>query len=109
MDCIKVTNHGKDRMRKRCGINAKAVKRLAKIAYRKGLSIEDTKGSLNGYLQSLYYYNRTANNIRLYGEQVYIFCDDTLVTVLNTPQRYKKLINKLMRKKKHEEKSNINC
>jgi hypothetical protein len=99
---IQVTAHGKERMHERCGIKLKSVERLAKIAFEKGLTHADVSGSLNGYLTSLYFYNGTANNIRLYGDKIYIFCNDVLVTVYDTPKRFLPLVNKLMRKRRDE-------
>nr|DAY91531.1 MAG TPA: hypothetical protein [Caudoviricetes sp.] len=33
----------------------------------------------------MYFYNQTANNIRLYGDKAYIFAGSTLVTVIQIP------------------------
>lgn len=33
----------------------------------------------------LYFKNQKANNIRLYGDKAYIFCGETLVTVIQIP------------------------
>jgi hypothetical protein len=99
---LEITRHGKHRIHKRCGIKSKGAERLAKIAFERGLTHAETTGSLNGYLTRLYMYNRQANNIRLYGDKVYVFCDETLVTVLDTPLKYRRLVNKLMEKKKHD-------
>ena len=97
---IQITEHGAERMRERCKVKRKSVARLAKIAYEKGLTHADTSGALNGYIDSLYFYNRQANNIRLYGDKIYIFCNDVLVTVYDTPKRFMPVVNKLMRRKK---------
>lgn len=99
---IEITEHAKDRMRERCGVKRKSVERLAKIAYEKGLTHAETAGALNGYLTSLYFYNGTANNIRLYGDKIYIFCNDVLVTVYDTPKRFQGTVNKLMRKRRNK-------
>jgi len=99
---IQVTMHGKNRMRQRCGIKSKSVVRLAGIAFEKGLTHADVSGSLSGYLTSLYYFNGQANNIRLYGDKIYIFCNDVLVTVYDTPRRYQNTVNNLMRKKREQ-------
>ena len=87
-------------MHERCKIKLKSAERLASIAFDKGLTHADVSGSLNGYLTSLYYYNGLANNIRLYGDKIYIFCNDVLVTVYDTPKRYQNTVNNLMRRKK---------
>lgn len=74
--------------------------RLAQIAFTKGLTRCETTGSLRKYIDALYRYNGTANNIRLYGDKVYIFCNKVLVTVLDTPKVYRNSVNKLMQKRR---------
>jgi hypothetical protein len=85
-------------MRKRCG---KSMDRLADIAFEKGLTHAETSGSLHAYLTSLYFYNGTADNIRIYGDKVYIFCNQVLVTVLDLPNKYKNAVRKLMDRREH--------
>lgn len=96
---ISVTAHGAERMRERCKIKSKSVVRLAQIAFDKGLCESDAAGALHGYIRSLYDYNGQANNIRLYGSKVYVFCNDVLVTVLDTPRHFLPVVNKLMRRR----------
>jgi hypothetical protein len=85
-------------MRKRTGINRSAVERMAKKALTDGYTRHDFKGSLRRYLDALYYYNESANNIRVWSEKVWIFSDHTLITVLDLPQRYKNRANGIARK-----------
>lgn len=59
----------------------------------RGLRREDTHGSFRRYLDYLYHYNESANNIRVWAEKVYIFSDNSLVTVLNLPPRYRNAAN----------------
>ncbi len=91
---INVTVHSRKRIKKRCGVNMRSAERLANIAFDKGLSREDIKGPFRGYLDYVYSYNRQANNIKVYGDKIYIFCGEYLVTVLNTPRKYIKMLNK---------------
>ena len=101
---IQVTAHGAERMKERCKIKSKSVVRLAQIAFDKGLCESEAAGALHGYIRSLYDFNGQANNIRLYGDKIYIFCNDTLVTVYDTPKRFQNTIHKLMRKRRDNEK-----
>lgn len=96
---VEVTKHGRERMRERCKVKIKSTDRLANIAFEKGLTHAETTGALNKYITSLYQYNGQANNIRLYGEKIYIFCDRVLITVLDIPKRFQRTVNKLMHKK----------
>jgi hypothetical protein len=99
---IEITAHAHRRIRKRCG---KSMDRLAKIAFEKGLTHTETAGPLRSYIDSLYLYNGTANNIRLYGDKIYIFCNEILVTVYDTPLRFRSIVNKLMDRKQYFEKA----
>jgi len=96
---VTVTDHGRNRIHERCGIGAKAAGRIAKIVFEKGLTYAETTGPLNRYINSLYMYNETANNIRMYGDKVYIFCGEVLVTVLDLPRKYRTIVNKLIGKR----------
>ena len=96
---MQVSNHATDRMSERCGLNKKSSERLSKLALENGISHNDTVGSLNRYLTKLFFYNKTANNIRIYGEYVYIFCDDILITVIPLDNKYKKVVRNINTKK----------
>lgn len=87
---IKVSKHAEQRMRERCGLNKKSIERIAQKAYNKGIKHESTKGRLNKWITCVYFKNTKANNIRLYGDMLYIFCDNVLVTVFQIPHNIAK-------------------
>lgn len=58
---------------------------MAQKAFDDGISHSQTKGRLNKWITSLYFRNKHANNIKLYGDKAYIFCSETLVTVIQIP------------------------
>lgn len=90
-----VTKHAKQRMKKRCGLNEKSADRMAKVALEKGLRHKDLTGNLKKWVDRLYFYNETANNIRLYGDKAYIFHGDKLITVIQIPHNLVKEADKL--------------
>lgn len=69
---------------------------MANKAFEEGITHSQTKGRLNKWVTSLYFKNKSANNIRLYGDKAYIFCDKVLVTVIQIPiglmKDFKKMI-----------------
>ena len=81
---IKVSTHAYERARERLGLNADALKRLCALAYCYGTHFEDTKGALFRFLE-----RRKAehpdNDIRVYGENLFIFKGERLVTVYRLP------------------------
>lgn len=85
MMLVQVSKHAERRLIERCGLNKKSVQRIAERAFEYGITHSDTKGNLHKWVDSLYFRNRNANNIRLYGDKAYIFAGDILVTVLQIP------------------------
>lgn len=98
-----VTRHAEHRTRERVGIPKKAVRRAAAKAITKGIKRTETDGGLRRYLDWLYWRgNGEANNIVVYGDKVYLFGNDTLITVLNVPTPHMKQAARLMRKRRND-------
>ena len=96
---MKVTNHGEHRTRKRTGVPRKAVERMAQKALIEGIGRCEFSGSLRRYLDGMYHHhNEEANNIKVWGEKVWVFNGDVLITVMDLPQRYKNSANGKARK-----------
>ena len=76
---VRVSKHASQRLKERCGLKKKSVRRMAA--------------------------NMDANNIRIYGNYIYIFCGETLVTVLHVPHRLKNHVNEQQKRlnRKQEE------
>ena len=95
---MQVTKHAKERMKERCGIKEKSADRMAKIAYEKGLKHRDLTGNLKKWVDSLYFKNRAANQIRLYGDKAYIFQNEKLITVIQIPHNLVKEVVRISKK-----------
>ena len=95
---MRVSRHADERTRKRVGIPRSAVKRMAAKAMSEGVTRHETHGPLRRYLDALYHYNDSANNIRVWSEKVWIFSDHTLVTVLDLPRKYRARANSIAKK-----------
>lgn len=87
---MNISSHARQRMKERCGFNKKSQDRMAQKAFEEGITHAQTKGRLNKWVTSLYFKNKNADNIRLYGDNAYIFCGETLVTVIPVPANIKK-------------------
>lgn len=98
-----VTKHAEKRMRERVGLNKKAIQRAAETAYEKGIKHCETTGNLNKWVTSLYFNNRTANNIRLYGDKAWIFAGKNLVTILQIPASLKKSVKEAFERRENGE------
>ena len=81
-----VTKHAKYRMKQRCGIGKNSINKMAKKVYQLGVRHAETSGNLQKWVDSLYFYNKSANQIRLYGDMAYIFHNQKLITVIKVPE-----------------------
>ena len=84
---VKVTNHAKKRFKQRLGLPKSACQTHAQIAFDKGFKHTDAKGRARRYLDKTYFEYRTATQMRVYGEYLYLFCGHTLITVFILPKR----------------------
>lgn len=92
-----ITKHAETRIKERCGLGKKTSYRMVEKAFNEGITHGQTKGRLNKWITSLYFNNEKANNIRLYGNKAYIFCGETLVTVIQIPYNLMKDFKKMIR------------
>lgn len=86
-------------MKERCGFNRKAQERMAEKAFMEGITHKQTKGRLHKWVTSLFFKNTNANNIRLFGNYAFVFCGDTLVTVIPVPGNLKKDFDKMVERR----------
>ena len=97
---VMITRHGRNRTHDRTGLPKRAVESNARRALECGIKHSETSGPLRRYCDSLYLKERTANNIRIWGDCVYIFFDELLITVLNLPPKYRKRVQDIIRHKR---------
>ncbi len=101
---MKVTKHAEKRIKQRIGVPKSGAAKLAKTVLEKGLKHCEAVGSLRRYIDGLYLKHLNANNIMVYGEKTYLFCNDVLITVLPLPRElFEKAKNALARKRKQEQ------
>ncbi|MBR0542378.1 MAG: hypothetical protein IJK26_09315 [Clostridia bacterium] len=98
-----LTNNAKKRMKEKCNANKKSLERIAKNAFEKGYTHSQTKGSLNKWITRLWHINPAANNIRIYGDKAYIFCDNRLITVIQIPANLTKNMKSMIKEQNIEE------
>ena len=99
VDELRVSKHGSKRARQRVGIPKKAVDKMARTALERGIGYREATGKLRDYIGWLYEkYDGNGNNIRVYGDKVYVFHDAILITVLNVPGEHMKAARDQQRK-----------
>lgn len=94
-----VTKHATRRIRSRVGIAKGGAERVAGRALEKGISHGETSGVLHGYMTRLFFKYKTATNLRIWCNYVYVFCDETLVTVFQLPPELRKQAEKIGNRK----------
>lgn len=97
---MKVTDHGRSRIIERVGGKKNGAEKIAEKAFLNGLTHSETSGRLNKYLTKLYFSNKGNNgNMRVYNRKVYIFKDETLITVLPLPHNLCDMADSQQKKK----------
>jgi hypothetical protein len=91
---ITITDHAFQRAKERMGFDRKATERIAMKAFVAGKRHTQCKGQLKKYLDTLYLQYQVANNMRVYGEAIYLFANNRLVTIYNLPNEYKSISKK---------------
>jgi len=85
------TKHGGLRVRQRLGLPAKATQRMVDNALTRGKDRTFFSGSLRRYLDALWHNSRSlgaANRIIVYGNNIFLFAEDTLITTWALPPRF---------------------
>jgi len=89
-----VTKHAKDRFKDRLGLPKRACEKQAQLALDKGFKHSDAKGKARKHIDNVFFKNKKANNIRVYGEVLYVFRNSLLITVLHFPSELTKFLKK---------------
>lgn len=97
----KLTKHSITRLEQRCGVSKKNAPIVAKRAFKQGITHAETHGNLHRFLDTLYLSQKKGTNMRIYGNAVYVFKEDVLITVINIPNNLMKDVKELK-----EERSN---
>lgn len=90
-----ITDHGYVRAKERLSMNRTSFKRLAEIGFINGVKHKDTKGNLRRYIDGIWFAHRNADNVRIYGENIFLFRDNVLITVYQVPNNLRKNALKL--------------
>lgn len=91
---ILITAHAYERAKERLSLSKKSLDRMALKAFKYGIERSETKGKIRKYLDNLWNSEKRANNIRVYGENVFLFCDTSLITVFQVTNGLKKFLKK---------------
>jgi len=95
---MEITKHALERARSRLKLNERSFIRLLEKVSEKGYNASNSRGLLRKYINKLLEGHENKKDIKIYGEILYIFQGDKLITLYSIPVEYKKYLQKL----KHE-------
>lgn len=87
---VLITKHAYKRAKERLGWKKKPLDKMAEKAYREGITHKKTKGLLRKYITKQWFMHKKINNPRIYGENIYFFCDNKLITLYQLPTNLKR-------------------
>ena len=93
----RLTKHSITRLEQRCGVSKKNALKVARRAFRTGITHAETHGNLHKFLDSIYLSQKKGTNMRIYGNAVYVFKGDVLITVIRIPDNLLDEVKKINR------------
>lgn len=99
---MRLTKHGRKRLRGRLGLSGGAPERMAARALERGIPLEETSGLLRDFLASrVATYPGAARTAIVYGEAVFLFGhDQALITVMHLPRGLRPIARQLAERRK---------
>jgi hypothetical protein len=91
---VTITKHAYDRAKERLGWKKATLKRMVDRVLEEGVTHKETNGQLRKYLNHLYRQKGKANNMRIYGDVIFVFHGKTLITIFKLPTELIKYVNK---------------
>jgi len=88
---VKLSEHAIDRARERFKWNRSALERMTAKALAEGVGSGDFSGSLKRYLDKLQIQHRHRDVIL--GDVIFVFGNETLITVLNLPKEFRNAVH----------------
>ena len=88
MTACTITRHAYGRAKQRLGLKPHSLDRMIDRIYYSGMCTADTRGAVHRYLSALKERNlpsQRVNQLRIYGDNLYLFADQTLITLYQLP------------------------
>ena len=82
-----ITKHAYTRLKERNGWSKRAANRMIQKVYQNGLRPNQVKGYLKEWVNNKAGYSKEGEEFILFGEKLYIFSGNTMLTVLPIPTR----------------------
>ena len=96
---VAISNHAFERAQERLSLNPKSFIKMVDKAYQKGIKESELVGDFASYINELR--GEREQEVRIYGEFIYIFVNKLLVTVYVCPSKYVKYL-KIIKQKRND-------
>lgn len=83
---MEITSHAYQKARERFKWKNKTLDRMAEKAFEEGMEHSETKSNLKKYISHKWKMYKSCNNTRIYGENIFFFHNDRLITLYRLPQ-----------------------
>lgn len=98
----RMTNHFGSHRRQLSLLEESSCDKVAALALQHGIRHAEARGAFGRYLDRLFLLKRTANHIRVYGDFIYLFNGQRLVTTFPLPHKYKSVVRKIKEMRREE-------
>jgi hypothetical protein len=92
---IIISQHAYERSKERLSLRKSSTDRLARKAFDQGLKHTQTTGPLRKYVDGLWMQHKQASNIRIYGDNIFLFAGNILVTLYQLPLELRRIAHNL--------------
>lgn len=90
---LQISRHAYDRAKSRFRWKPKVLDKMAHRAFHEGIKHCDTKGRVNKYITETFFAYKTATNIRIHGDVVYLFSSKgILITLYSLPSEFREYV-----------------
>lgn len=86
---VSVTKHARKRLKERMGLPKSSIDRMANKVFESGTKHYETRGILHKWMSEIYLKHGSGNQMRIYGDYLYIFHQNTLITLFPVPSEIK--------------------
>lgn len=97
-----ISKHAYKRAKSRLGWKKNTLYRMSKKAIYEGVTFKECHGDLRSYLKERQLSDSHSNHLRVYGQNLYLFHNVTLITIYELPNDLKKMAIEQQRKIKKE-------
>ena len=97
---MEVSKHGEKRILSRVGGSKKSVDKIAQRAFEEGITHAEAKGNLQRWMGHIFTNYNRGNQMRIYGDKLYVFHKSSLITVVDVPRNLLPLVHKIAKEKK---------